>query len=50
MVDLVQSGKEWANGRGWGGKMGWFYGGQTVQGVVPYYFDYKVHKSSLYLK
>ncbi len=42
MVELVQSGKEWKSGRGWGGKMGWFYGGQTVQGVVPYYFDYKV--------
>eukprot|EP00577_Skeletonema_sp_RCC1716_P011353 CAMPEP_0113378200 /NCGR_PEP_ID=MMETSP0013_2-20120614/3567_1 /TAXON_ID=2843 ORGANISM="Skeletonema costatum, Strain 1716" /NCGR_SAMPLE_ID=MMETSP0013_2 /ASSEMBLY_ACC=CAM_ASM_000158 /LENGTH=420 /DNA_ID=CAMNT_0000260395 /DNA_START=50 /DNA_END=1309 /DNA_ORIENTATION=+ /assembly_acc=CAM_ASM_000158 len=36
-VDLVLQGN-YIDGRGWGGKYGYFYGGAQVQGICSYYF------------
>jgi hypothetical protein len=43
-VDIVRKG-DWRNGKGdngkgWGGKVGYFHGGMTFQGIIPYYYDY----------
>jgi len=41
LVATVHKGDWHNNGMAWGGKgVGWCYGGQTFQGVVPYYFKY----------
>jgi len=45
LVDIVREG-DFREGSAWGGKnVGWCYGGQTFQGVIPYYFQY-VHKDA----
>lgn len=36
-IDLVLQGN-YIEGRGWGGKYGYFYGGAQVQGICSYYF------------
>ena len=36
-IDLVLEGN-YIEGRGWGGKYGYFYGGAQVQGICSYYF------------
>ena len=35
---IIQKG-DFREGRGWGGKVGPFYGSMTFQGIVPYYYD-----------
>lgn len=31
---------DYREGSGWGGShIGWFYGGRTIQGVLPYYYN-----------
>jgi len=45
IVATIKKG-DFRDGSGWGGKgIGWCYGGQTFQGVIPYYFQH-VHKAS----
>jgi hypothetical protein len=31
---------DFRNGTGWGGVVGPFYGAMTIQGILPYYYDY----------
>jgi len=39
IIDVVMT-KEFMMGSGWNGsKIGWFWGGMTVQGVLPYYYN-----------
>ena len=38
IIELVRKG-EFIEGKGWGGVIGLFYGSQTFQGLVPYYYD-----------
>eukprot|EP00531_Pseudo-nitzschia_arenysensis_P007186 CAMPEP_0116128318 /NCGR_PEP_ID=MMETSP0329-20121206/7299_1 /TAXON_ID=697910 /ORGANISM="Pseudo-nitzschia arenysensis, Strain B593" /LENGTH=449 /DNA_ID=CAMNT_0003622455 /DNA_START=45 /DNA_END=1391 /DNA_ORIENTATION=- len=38
-VDIVKSGNYNVK-KGWGDKVGPFYGGMTIQGLFPYYFEY----------
>jgi hypothetical protein len=46
LVATVHKGDFDTRGRAWGGKnVGWCWGGQTFQGVVPYYFKY-IHNST----
>eukprot|EP00904_Undaria_pinnatifida_P012645 jgi/Undpi1/8510/HiC_scaffold_25.g10977.m1 len=36
---IVRKG-DWKKGRGWSNsKIGWFYGGATIQGLLPYYYN-----------
>ena len=38
--DLAQEG-DWRGGAGWGGSgIGYFFGGPTIQGIVPYFFSH----------
>ena len=38
LVDVVKEG-DYRNGGAWGGtKIGWFWGGMTIQGLLPYFF------------
>ncbi|CAM9568326.1 unnamed protein product [Sphacelaria rigidula] len=38
LCDVIREG-DWKAGVGWGGsKIGWFYGGPTIQGVLPYFY------------
>ena len=37
-VSIIREG-DFRNGGGWGGKTGKFWGGQTFQGLMPYYFQ-----------
>ncbi|CAB9518682.1 expressed unknown protein [Seminavis robusta] len=37
-LDIIKKG-DFQEGKGWGGKVGAFYGGMTIQGLVPYYYD-----------
>lgn len=31
---------DWRKGLGWGGSgIGWFYGGATIQGLLPYFYQ-----------
>mmetsp|Transcript_51565 Transcript_51565/g.124475 ORF Transcript_51565/g.124475 Transcript_51565/m.124475 type:complete len:351 (-) Transcript_51565:13-1065(-) len=38
-VDIVRKG-DYHSKKGWGSKVGPFYGGMTVQGLLPYYYEY----------
>jgi hypothetical protein len=38
-VEIIRVG-DFRQGRGWGGKVGPFYGSMTFQGIIPYYYDY----------
>jgi hypothetical protein len=41
---------EFAQGGGWNrSKIGWFWGGMTVQGVLPYYYNTRGDISYYYL-
>ncbi|CAN0345193.1 unnamed protein product, partial [Laminaria digitata] len=36
---IVRKGN-WKKGHGWSdSKIGWFYGGATIQGLLPYYYN-----------
>jgi hypothetical protein len=36
------------DGSAWGGThIGWFYGGRTIQGVLPYYYNHVMNESSV---
>jgi len=37
-VDIVREG-DFRQGKGWGGKVGPFYGSMTFQGIIPYFYD-----------
>jgi len=37
-VSIIKEG-DFRENEGWGGLVGWFYGGATFQGIVPYYYD-----------
>jgi hypothetical protein len=37
-VEIIKEGN-FVGGKGWGGVVGWFYGGLTIQGILPYYYD-----------
>lgn len=37
-LEIIREG-DFHQGDGWGGKVGAFYGGMTIQGLVPYYYD-----------
>lgn len=37
-IAIVKKG-DFRQGSGWGGQVGAFYGGMTIQGLLPYYYD-----------
>ena len=37
LVNIVRVG-DFRPGTGWGGVIGWFWGGKTIQGLLPYYY------------
>ena len=41
-VGIVREGdyRDEKKGRGWGGKVGPFHGGMTIQGLLPWYYQY----------
>ena len=39
LVNTIIEG-DFRSSAGWGGKVGWCYGGQTFQGIIPYYFKF----------
>lgn len=38
-INILMEG-DYRSGSAWGGtKIGWFWGGKTIQGIVPYYYN-----------
>jgi hypothetical protein len=37
MIEVLREG-DFRPGQGWKGRIGWTYGGRTIQGILPYYY------------
>jgi hypothetical protein len=51
MIEIVRKGDytDKPNKKGWGGKVGPFHGGMTIQGLLPWYYEYLHQDASVEL-